>query len=172
MISPAALSRRKLTWHTENHVHRRPADRMFTASNTSTGLNSSTSPTRSTKAITISTSQASSVPAVPSDSGSIRKVNHGLLEPPGKCETCKMEFQRPHLFCFHQERHEKRNLMAKTRTHQTAKSSPTVSVRSSAVSHASSKTFVQQSQPWDCFPQCGASALAQRPQKAADVFTF
>jgi hypothetical protein len=57
-------------------------------------------------------------------------------------------------------------------TDQTSKSSHIVSVPSSAASHASSKTFVPERQPWDHFPRCPTPDVTQQSRKAADTSLF
>jgi hypothetical protein len=80
---------------------------------------------------------------------------------------CGKIFRLPHLFDFHQEDHGSHNLVDEATTDQTSKSSHIVSVPSSAASHTSSETFVQERQPWDHFPPC-----PQQSRKAEDTSLF
>jgi hypothetical protein len=57
-------------------------------------------------------------------------------------------------------------------TDQTSKSSHIVSVPSSAASHASSETFVQERQPWEHFPRRPTPDVTQQSRKANDTSLF
>jgi hypothetical protein len=67
---------------------------------------------------------------------------------------CGEKFDRQHLFDFHQEKHTRH----------------IVSVSSSAASHASSKTCVQET--WDKFPRSPTLDVTQQSRKVADTSLF
>ncbi|KAF1358985.1 hypothetical protein EJ07DRAFT_156356 [Lizonia empirigonia] len=145
-----ALKDSVATYPPRNHVHRRPA------SDTAADLNSSTGPPRSTTAFALPspTSETPLVRAALSDDSSPRTVASGLLVPARECSMCGEKFDRQHLFDFHQEKHTRH----------------IGSVSSSAASHASSKTCVQET--WDKFPRSPTLDVTQQSRKVADTSLF
>lgn len=89
-----------------------------------------------------------------SDDSSPRTVASGLLVPARECSMCGEKFDRQHLFDFHQEKHTRH----------------IGNVSSSAASHASSKTCVQET--WDKFPRSPTLDVTQQSRKVADTSLF
>ncbi|KAF2865076.1 hypothetical protein BDV95DRAFT_587690 [Massariosphaeria phaeospora] len=129
-----------------NHVQQeRPADRTPTLSVTATHTNSPTT-----------------LPASPVSQSTLNTF-------PTICKTCKKIFYDQHYFNFDQKKHQAEKASREKTTNQTSASSSAVSVQLSAL-HASSKnTLVQQSTPWDHFPQYAIPGVEHPPTMAVDT---